>query len=1507
MPPKAPLLAFLLLVIVPGLRAATIFQDGFESGTLGPQWKTGSTNNGRASVSSQNGPATGTYHLVLDDSVNDALYSVAESVLTLDLSNKKNVVLTFSAKSLGNEADVPPSGNFTTTRAFDGVSISGDGGTTWRSVQSLAAVSSSWTTYSITLDSSVTSLSTTFGSTFLIRFSEYDNAPAPVDGIAIDDVMVTADDDQRAVLDFPSPVVEGQNNLTGYAFLAFAPATPVVLALSSSPSGQLNLPATVTIPAGATYATFNFSVIDDSLVNLNRTITVSCSCPGVTTSPASLVVQDNDVPVATLTIPAQLTEGTTPTANGKISIDRTPTVAVVLNLSAVPSGELSMPASVTIPAGQTQASFTIQAVDDNKIDGNTLVTVTASNASIATVTAQTTTVDNEVKTLSFTLPGTVSEGGTGSATVKISGTLTTDLSVALSSSNTAQATVPASVTIPAGQTQAVFTISAAENTARDGSRSITVGATAAGFTGANGSVIIRDNEVASYRISTLTDIVNVGNPISVTVTAVDVEGNSISSGSGSVSLSLVLPTGSTQAVTPASVTLANGAWSGSLTLPTVATAPLKLRASDAAGATGDSNAFDILHLMSLTASSMVWDSTRSRIYASVPSTSSSYANKVVAINPATFTVTASATTNNEPTALALTSGAEYLYAALDGNGTIAKINPATMTVLSTFAVGSDAFYGTLYAEDIVTVAGQPNTLIVSQYRKSVSPRHNGVAAYDSGVIRPNKTQDHTGSNRIEPSSDPTVFFGYNNETTEYGFRQLKLSANGMAEVQVKEGLFSGFYNDFHSDGNQAFSDVGEVADGALMKRLGAFTLPSGGGASRPDLASNRVYFLEGTGSSNYYPSAYDKIGAYAPTTFALIKRVSLPSSYDTVGGFIRWGANGLAFRSSAGIVILNSSLLVPSDPAADLAVTVAATPNPATAGTPLTYTVQAVNNGPNTAKNVTLGATLSSGQTLQSTTASSGSPSTSGSLINLPIGNLASGASVTLTITTLPSQAGSLTCTASINSTSVDADFTNNTAFKLVSVGFVSSLDTVNSLGLTANNMVWDSVRRLLWVTVPSTVDAPLGRSIVSIDPSNGLTSDPIAINASPVDKCMALSGSGQYLYVGLSDSPEVARFDLTTSPVTSIRIPLGNSQWGSSNYAEDLEVLDGDGTSFLMAGSGDHAAAVFDSATGRRTNRTGIYTIDRIERTATAGTFVGYNSYTSGFGLATLPVTASGVTASRTVGSLISGYYADIAGSGDVLLSSTGLLVNSNTLSLSFNLGISGRPCVDSSNQRAYIVNGNGLRAFKTTDGTAAGTLALPVTSTGDWAQSCVRWGTNGLAIMGNDGYIYITRWSQANTLDTNMNGIPDAWEMATFGHLGVAPDDDPDHDGIPNALEYVFGTSPTDASGTPMLLKVGGSASVASASGQGGGSTVKDASVASNPTQTVTVEFPRRVGLPAGVYGFESSTDLRTWAPAQSLSETVVATNTSGSFAVDTVQAVIPLPLKKGFVRMVWKTPYQ
>lgn len=67
--------------------------------------------------------------------------------------------------------------------------------------------------------------------------------------------------------------------------------------------------------------------------------------------------------------------------------------AVTFSLTTSDASETSLPASVTIPAGQVSATFTVSAMNDGIIDGSQVSTITAAAASYPSASALVTTVD----------------------------------------------------------------------------------------------------------------------------------------------------------------------------------------------------------------------------------------------------------------------------------------------------------------------------------------------------------------------------------------------------------------------------------------------------------------------------------------------------------------------------------------------------------------------------------------------------------------------------------------------------------------------------------------------------------------------------------------------------------------------------------------------------------------------------------------------------------------------------------------------------------------------------------------------------------------------------------------------------------------------------------------------------------------------------------------------------------------------------------------------------------
>jgi hypothetical protein len=76
-----------------------------------------------------------------------------------------------------------------------------------------------------------------------------------------------------------------------------------------------------------------------------------------------------------------------------------------------------------------------------------------------------------------------------------------------------------------------------------------------------------------------------------------------------------------------------------------------------------------------------------------------------------------------------------------------------------------------------------------------------------------------------------------------------------------------------------------------------------------------------------------------------------------------------------------------------------------------------------------------------------------------------------------------------------------------------------------------------------------------------------------------------------------------------------------------------------------------------------------------------------------------------------------------------------------------------------------------------------------------------SGYVYSANCGWISLTNAQavvQTDTIakgvDSDGHGLPNAWQMMYFGHLGVDPNADPDGDGASNLEEYLAGTNPLD-----------------------------------------------------------------------------------------------------------------
>jgi thermitase len=134
-----------------------------------------------------------------------------------------------------------------------------------------------------------------------------------------------------------------------------------------------------------------------------------------------------------------------------------PSGGFVVNLSSSNSSVASVPSSVTVPAGATSANFT---VSTTAVSASTNVTITASAGGVSrTATLTVNPPSSSVSLQSLTIsPTSVWGGSSATGTVTLSGPAPAGGVVVQLRSNSSRATVPSTVTVPAGATSANFTI-----------------------------------------------------------------------------------------------------------------------------------------------------------------------------------------------------------------------------------------------------------------------------------------------------------------------------------------------------------------------------------------------------------------------------------------------------------------------------------------------------------------------------------------------------------------------------------------------------------------------------------------------------------------------------------------------------------------------------------------------------------------------------------------------------------------------------------------------------------------------------------------------------------------------------------------------------------------------------------------------------------------------------------------------------------------------------------------
>ncbi|MCR4612662.1 MAG: hypothetical protein K5778_01530 [Bacteroidaceae bacterium] len=358
-------------------------------------------------------------------------------------------------------------------------------------------------------------------------------------GYALVENTVKLRDDEHPTLSLtalPDELTEGET-LTLTVGITPVQQDLKVNLVCSRPS-RFNMPSSVTVPAGESEMSVTLTATDDDEVQDEQYIDFTVTAPNYENARATVLLKDNDMPDLQLIVtPTTVSEGAGPTAMvGRLVRTSNTNTKLTIKLSASTDTDLYLPTkTLTMPKGTTEVQFQLGVVDDAQKQGDRDVVLVAAvyiascycqalgtNGGVASQTIHILDDDGAALTLAAHSSNML-EGSTGNVfTVSRNDTPTTALIVSIAVDDAPdELTWPATVTIPAGQQTASFTVDLGRNATEADSRMLTFTASATDYASGTCWVQATDQTLPDAVVTAfgvLTDVVTAGHEADVCIT-----------------------------------------------------------------------------------------------------------------------------------------------------------------------------------------------------------------------------------------------------------------------------------------------------------------------------------------------------------------------------------------------------------------------------------------------------------------------------------------------------------------------------------------------------------------------------------------------------------------------------------------------------------------------------------------------------------------------------------------------------------------------------------------------------------------------------------------------------------------------------------------------------------------------------------------------------------------------------------------------------------------------------
>ena len=297
-------------------------------------------------------------------------------------------------------------------------------------------------------------------------------------------------------LEAPVGGTEGDPPLQGTVTLAQAGLEDVRVDLQANDPAAVEVGPLI-IPAGQTKAPFPIFINEDLLLNGTREVVITGWAANHEPGTATLEIDDNETAALSVSLPPNAREEDGLMAwGGAVTLSRIPDGPITVQLWSSQPEVVQVPPAITIQPGQTSAPFDLVVLDDHLFNPPRTVLVLAQVRNWTGGFGAIEVADNEDPKLQLTLPAQMMENGATPAKgrVELGGWLSTNLALRLSSAAPLVLRVPEVAVLSAGESSVEFDLAAPDNTETNGPVAVRVAVAAPGFAGAEGQVLVLDDE-----------------------------------------------------------------------------------------------------------------------------------------------------------------------------------------------------------------------------------------------------------------------------------------------------------------------------------------------------------------------------------------------------------------------------------------------------------------------------------------------------------------------------------------------------------------------------------------------------------------------------------------------------------------------------------------------------------------------------------------------------------------------------------------------------------------------------------------------------------------------------------------------------------------------------------------------------------------------------------------------------------------------------------------------------